>query len=53
MELYAAALRSVQEHFELPTPALVEKNFYVLKALVAIATIDIAPLRLVFGVVPR
>ena len=45
----AAALRSVQERFGLPTPALVEKDFYVLKALAALAAIDTAPLRLVLG----
>jgi hypothetical protein len=41
-------LRS-QAHFGLPSPALVEKDFHVVKALAAIAAIDTAPLRLVFG----
>ena len=49
MEYDAAALRSVQEHFGLPNPAVVEKDFHILKALAAIAAIDTAPLRLVFG----
>lgn len=42
-------LVEVTEHFGLPRPAFVEKDFYVVKALAAIATIDAAPLRLVFG----
>lgn len=35
--------------FRLPSPALVEKDFYVVRALAAIAAVDAAPLRLVFG----
>jgi predicted nucleotidyltransferase component of viral defense system len=42
-------LLEVQAHFGLPSPALVEKDLYVVKALAAIAAIDTAPLRLVFG----
>lgn len=42
-------LLEVQEHFGLPSPALVEKDWYVVKALVAIVAADIAPFRLVFG----
>jgi hypothetical protein len=42
-------LLEVQEYFGLPSPAPVEKDFYVVKALAAIAAIDTAPLRLVFG----
>jgi hypothetical protein len=42
-------LIEVQAHFGLPTPALVEKDFYVVKALALIAAIDTTPLRLVFG----
>ena len=51
MDYDAAALRSVQEHFGLASPALVEKDLYVLKAMAAIAAIDMQalPLRLVFG----
>jgi predicted nucleotidyltransferase component of viral defense system len=51
MQYDAATLRSVQEHFGLSSPALVEKDLYVLKALAAIAAIDMQelPLRLVFG----
>ena len=36
-------------HFGLPSPALVEKDFHVVKALAAIAAIETAPLGLVFG----
>jgi hypothetical protein len=39
----------VQAHFRLPSPALVEKDFHVVRVLSAIAAIDAAPLRLVFG----
>jgi predicted nucleotidyltransferase component of viral defense system len=42
-------LLEVQAYFGLPSPALVEKDFYVVKALAAIAALDTAPLRLVFG----
>jgi len=42
-------LLEVQRHFGLPSPALVEKDWYVVKALAAIATADTAPFRLVFG----
>ena len=42
-------LLEVQAYFGLPSPALVEKDFYVVKALAAIAAINAAPLRLVFG----
>ena len=44
-------LLEVQAHFGLPSPALVEKDFYVLRALAAIVAVEIEPLhvRLVFG----
>ena len=42
-------LLEVQAYFGLPSPALVEKDFYVVKALTAIAATETAPLRLVFG----
>src|SRR4051812_27089924 len=42
-------LLEVQEHFGLPTPALVEKDWYVVKALAAIAAVDTGDFRLVFG----
>ena len=42
-------LLEVQAYFGLPSPALVEKDLYVVKALAAIAAIDTTPLRLVFG----
>jgi predicted nucleotidyltransferase component of viral defense system len=42
-------LLEAQEHFGLPGPALVEKDWYVVKALAAIAAVDTGDLRLVFG----
>ncbi len=42
-------LLEVQKHFGLPSPALVEKDWYVVKALTAIRTADTSPFRLVFG----
>jgi predicted nucleotidyltransferase component of viral defense system len=42
-------LLEVQAYFGLPSPALVEKDFHVVKALAAIAVIETKPLRLVFG----
>jgi predicted nucleotidyltransferase component of viral defense system len=39
----------VQQVFGLPSPALVEKDWYVVRALAAIAPLDTQPLRLVFG----
>lgn len=42
-------LLEVQSHFGLPSPALVEKDWYVVKALAAISAADAAPFRLVFG----
>jgi hypothetical protein len=42
-------LLEVQKHFDLPSPALVEKDWYVVKALAAINAIDAKPFRLVFG----
>lgn len=42
-------LLEVQSYFGLPSPALVEKDWYVVKALAAIATVNTSPLRLVFG----
>jgi predicted nucleotidyltransferase component of viral defense system len=42
-------LLEIQQHFGLPTPALVEKDWYVVKALAAIAAADTKPFRLVFG----
>ncbi|MEA2944454.1 MAG: hypothetical protein QOD09_4983 [Bradyrhizobium sp.] len=42
-------LLEVQEHFGLPGPALVEKDWYVVKALAAIAAADTGDFRLVFG----
>ena len=42
-------LLEVQTYFGLPSPALVEKDWYVVKALSAINTADTGPFRLVFG----
>ena len=45
-------LLAVQEHFGLPSPALVEKDWYVVKALAAIAAAGTAPFRSIFGEAP-
>src|ERR1017187_5566420 len=42
-------LLEVQKHFGLPSPALVEKDWHVVKALGAITSAATAPFRLVFG----
>jgi predicted nucleotidyltransferase component of viral defense system len=42
-------LLEVQEFFGLPSPALVEKDFHVVRALAAIASVDTEPLQIVFG----
>lgn len=42
-------LLEIQAHFGLPSPALVEKDWHVVKALAAITAVGIAPFRLVFG----
>ena len=42
-------LLEVQDYFDLPSAALVEKDWYVVRALVALTRADITPLRLVFG----
>ena len=42
-------LLEIQQHFGLPSPALVEKDWHVVKALAAIAAVDTAPFKLVFG----
>ena len=42
-------LLEVQDYFGLPSPALVEKDWYVVKALAAIQAADTSPFRLVFG----
>jgi predicted nucleotidyltransferase component of viral defense system len=42
-------LLEIQQYFSLPTPALVEKDWYVVKALAAIAGADAGAFRLVFG----
>lgn len=47
--LTSRELLEVQEHFGLPSAVLVEKDYYVTKALAAITAPDIAPFSLVFG----
>lgn len=42
-------LLEIQALFGLPSPALVEKDWYVVRALAAISAVDVAPFRLVFG----
>lgn len=42
-------LRPIVDFFGLPDTAVVEKDWHVVKALAAIAALDPAPLRLVFG----
>jgi hypothetical protein len=42
-------LLEIQEHFKLPSAALVEKDWYVVKALAAILALDATPFRLIFG----
>ena len=44
-----ADIASVVDFFGLPDAAVVEKDWYVVKALTAIAEVDAPPLRLVFG----
>jgi predicted nucleotidyltransferase component of viral defense system len=39
----------IQEHFGLPSPALVEKDWHVVQTLAAIAAADSKPFQLVFG----
>jgi hypothetical protein len=48
-EITLSELLEAQAHFGLPSVALVEKDIYVVRALAAIAPIETAPLRLVFG----
>ena len=48
-EITLRDLLEVQAYFGLPSPALVEKDFHVVKALAAIAAVHTAPLGLVFG----
>ena len=42
-------LLEVQDFYDLPSPALVEKDWYLVKALAAITLIDTSPFKLVFG----
>jgi predicted nucleotidyltransferase component of viral defense system len=42
-------LLEVQEYFGLPSPALVEKDWHVVRALAAIAAVDTDDFRVVFG----
>lgn len=47
-EISLQEILEVQEYFGLPSPALVEKDYQVVRALAAIHALDVAPLRLVF-----
>ena len=47
-EISLQEILEVQEYFGLPSPALVEKDYQVVRALAAIHALDTAPLRLVF-----
>ena len=42
-------LFEVQKHFDLPSPVLIEKDWYVVRALAAINTADVKPFRVVFS----
>ena len=42
-------LLEVQKHFDLPSPILVEKDWYVVRALAAINTAEVKPFRLAFS----
>jgi predicted nucleotidyltransferase component of viral defense system len=42
-------LLEVQRHFDLPSPVLVEKDWYAVRALAAITAADMKPFRLVFS----
>ena len=42
-------LLEVQRHFDLPSPVLIEKDWYVVRALAAINTADVKPFRVVFS----
>ena len=42
-------LLEVQDHFSLPSPALVEKDWFVVKALAAIHDVEVDGLTLAFG----
>ena len=42
-------LLEVQGYFNLPSPVLVEKDWYVIRALAAINSADVKPFRLVFS----
>jgi predicted nucleotidyltransferase component of viral defense system len=42
-------LLEVQDYFKLPSPALVEKDWHVVRALAAVAAVDAGNFRLVFG----
>jgi len=48
-DLDLETLLETQAFFGLPSPALVEKDFHVVRALRALAALELAPQRLVFG----
>jgi hypothetical protein len=45
----AINFRAVQDHFALPSTALVEKDWHVMRAMAAVAAVDAGPFRLVFA----
>lgn len=49
MALDPADIRAVQDHFGFLRPAPIEKDWYVVRALVAILSINAAPFRLIFA----
>jgi hypothetical protein len=42
-------LLEVQKHFDLPSPVLIEKDWYIVRALAAINAAEVKPFRLVFS----
>lgn len=42
-------LLEAQRHFGLPSPALVEKDWYVVKAIAAVASVDASPFQIIFA----
>lgn len=48
-EISLEVLLEVQKRFDLPSPALVEKDWHVIRALSAITSVDSGPFRLVFA----
>ncbi len=49
MSVDPQTLSKVRQHFGLPSDALIIKDWHVIRAIDALAELDVAPLRLVFG----